>query len=51
MRPFVTDGVAWSVGLSVTIVYAAKTDEPIEMLFDVWTRVGLGKHVLDGGAR
>jgi len=38
------DRVAWSVGLSVgqsvTIVSPAKTAEPIEMPFVVWTRVG-----------
>ena len=39
-----------SVGLSVTIVNSAKTAEPIEMSFGVWTRVGPRKHVLDGGA-
>jgi len=56
MRPIVTDRVAWSVGLSVglyvglsvTLVSPAETAEPIEMLFWLRTRVGLGKHVLDG---
>jgi len=41
--------VAWSVrsvGLSVTLVNAAKTAEPIE--FGLRTRVGPGNHVLDG---
>jgi len=33
MRPIATDGVAWSVCLSVTIVSSAKTAEPIEMAF------------------
>jgi len=33
-----------SVGLSVTIASPAKTAEPIDMLFGMWTR----KHVLDG---
>jgi len=49
--PIVTDGVAWSVGprLFVTIVSPAKTAEPIETPFGVWTRVGPRKHVLDGG--
>jgi len=46
---FFTDGVAWSVCLSVTIVSAAKTAEAIEMLFGMWTRVDLN-HALDGGA-
>jgi len=53
MWPIVTDGVAWSVGLSallsVTIVSHAKTDEPIEMSFALWTGVGPRNHVLDGG--
>jgi len=40
--------VCLSVGLSVTSVYPARTAEPIEMLFSVRTRLGLGKHVLDG---
>jgi len=48
MRPIVTDGVAWSVGLSLTIVSPTKTAEPIEMPFELWTRVGLRNHVLDG---
>ena len=26
-----------------------KTDEPIEMSFRLWTRVGSGNHVLGGG--
>jgi len=37
MRPIVTDVVAWSVGLSVTIVSPAKTAEPIEMPFGLRT--------------
>jgi len=49
MRPIVTDRVAWSVGLSVTIMSPAKTPEPIEMQFGLWTRVGSGKYAL--GAR
>jgi len=32
----------------VTIMSHAKTAEPIEMPFRVWTRVGPRKHVLDG---
>jgi len=57
MRPIVTDEVAWSVclslgwsvGRSVTILSPAKTAEPIEMPFAVWTRVGPRNHVLGGG--
>jgi len=40
MRPVVADGVAWSVGLSVTIVSPVKTAEPIEMSSEMWTRGG-----------
>jgi len=55
MRPFVTDGVGWSVSLSarlssVSVVSLQKTAEPNEMPFGLWTRVGARKHVLDGGA-
>jgi len=42
MRPIVTDG------MSVAIVSPAKTAEPIEMPFGVWSRMGPVKHVLDG---
>ena len=35
-----------SVGWSVAIVSCAKTAEPIEMPFGIWTRVVSGKHVL-----
>jgi len=35
MGSTVTD-LAWSVGLSVTIVRPAKAAEPIDMLFGVW---------------
>ena len=28
---------------------SAKAAEPIEMLFEMWTRVGQGNHVLDEG--
>jgi len=41
----VTDGVASSVGLSVCHNMA----QPIEMLFGVWSWVGPGNRVLDGG--
>jgi len=50
MRPIVTDRVAWSVGLSVIAVSPAKTAEPIEMPFGIWTRVDPRKHELGGGA-
>jgi len=36
MRPIVTDGVAWSVCLSVMIVSPAKKAELIEMPFGWW---------------
>jgi len=49
MWPIVTDRVAWSVGLSVTLVSPAKTAAPIELPFGLRTWVGPGKHVLDGG--
>jgi len=48
MSPIVTDAVAWSVCLSVTIVSPAKTAELIKMPFGLWTRVGPRNHVLDG---
>ena len=46
MQPIVTDRVAWSVGLSVTAVSPAKTAEPIEMTFGIWTRVDPMNRVL-----
>ena len=49
MQPIVTDRVESSVGRSLTLVSPAKTAEPIEMLFELWTRVGPGNHVLDVG--
>jgi len=49
MRPTVTDRVASSVRLSVTLVNPAKIAAPIEMPFGLRTRVGPGNHVLDGG--
>jgi len=49
MRPIVTDRVAWSVGLSVTLVSPAKIAEPIEMPFGLTIQMGPGNHVLDGG--
>jgi len=36
------------VCLSVTVVSPAKTAEPIEMPFGLWTLVGPRNHVLDG---
>jgi len=39
MRPVVTNGVASSVGLFVTIVSRAKAAEPIDMPFGLWTLV------------
>jgi len=42
MRPIVTDRVAWSVGLSVTLVSPAKMDEAIELPFGLRIRVGRG---------
>jgi len=50
IRPVVTDGVAWSVGLSVTPVSPAKMAEPIETPFGLRTWVGPGNNVLDGGS-
>jgi len=47
MRPIVTDGVAWSVCRSVTIVNPAKTAKPIELQFGMLSLVGQN-HVLDG---
>ena len=46
MRPILTDRVAWSVGLSVTLVSPAKTAAPIELPFGLRTWVGPGNHVL-----
>ena len=43
-----TWSVCRSVGRSVTILSRAKTAEPIEMPFGIWTRVGTENHVLDG---
>jgi len=49
MRPIITDDrVAWSVGLSVTLVSPAKTVAPIKLSFGLRTWVGPGNHVLDG---
>jgi len=48
MRPVVTDRVALSVGLSVTLVSTTKSAEPIVMPFGLRTMVGPENHVLDG---
>ena len=48
MRPILIDRVAWSVGLSVTLVSPAKTAALIELPFGFRTWVGLGNHALDG---
>ena len=42
--------VALSVSLSTTIVSPAKTAEPIEVPFGLWTRFCQRNHVLDGVA-
>ena len=47
MRSIVTDRVAWSVGLSVTLVSPAKMAEVIKMPFGLWTQVVPRNHVLD----
>jgi len=39
LRPIVTD-VAWFVCLLITTVSATNTDEPFEVPFAAWTRVG-----------
>jgi len=52
MRPIATD-IAWPVPVrvcvSVTAVSCAKTAEPIEMRFWLWTRVDQRNHVFGGG--
>jgi len=48
MWPVVTYA-AWSVCWSVMIVSPAETAELINMLFGLWSRVGLRNHVLDRG--
>jgi len=47
MWTIVTDGVAGSASLGQS-VSPTKMAELIEMLFRMWTRVSLKKHVLDG---
>jgi len=41
--------VSLYVYLLVTTVSCAKTAEPIEMPFGLWTRVGTGNRILGGG--
>ena len=48
MRPGSTEPVAWSVGRSITLTGPAKTAEPIDVPFGIWTPEGPGKHVVDG---
>jgi len=48
MQPVVIDRVAWSVGLSVTIVSPAKMAEPTKMPFGLRTWLGPRNQVLDG---
>jgi len=51
MRAIATDGVVCcSVCRPVTIVSSAKTAEPIEIPFQLWTLVGPRNHVLDEDA-
>jgi len=38
-----------SIPIIFLLVYCAKTAEPVEMAFGLWTRVAPRKHVLDGG--
>jgi len=55
MRPIATD-VEWSVCTSVylclldTTMNRAKTVEPIDLPFELWTRVGPRNHVLSGSS-
>jgi len=50
LRPIVTDGVAWSVCLSVCHDHEPrKTAEPIAIPFGLLIWVGPRKYVLDGG--
>jgi len=60
MRPIVTDRVAWSVGLSVSLsvchnselpLSPAKTAKAIKIPLGFRTRVGPRNHVLDEGPR
>jgi len=44
-----SSAVCLSAGRSVTIVSPAKTAEPFEMIFELWTLVGPSDNVLNGG--
>ena len=46
LSPFVANA---SSRVSSFFLSSAKTDEPIEMPFGFWTRLGPGNHILDGG--
>jgi len=53
IRPIITNRIVWFVGLSVCLSVChssrtAKTAEPIEMPFEICTRVGPKKYVLGG---
>ena len=48
MGPIVTNRLAWSVCLSVTLVSPAKMAKLMEMPFGMRTLVGPWNHVLDG---
>jgi len=53
IRSIVTNRIAWFVDLSVYLSVChssrtAKTAEPIEMPFEIWTRVSTKKYVLGG---
>ena len=51
MQPIVINrglSLALSVCRSVTLVSPAKMAEPIEILFELWARMGPRNHVLDG---
>jgi len=47
MRTIVTDGVAWSVCLSATIMSPAKVAELIEMPFGLCTRVSSRNYMME----
>jgi len=47
MRSIVIDSIAWSVGLSVTLLSPAKTAEPMETPFGLSVRTGPRNHKLD----
>ena len=49
MQAVAAEGVAWSVRRSRMTVSLEKTAEPTETSFGMWTWVGPGNRVLDGG--